>query len=316
MDFIKQTESLWNIYFHGSEDDNYTNMELFAPDCVVIGTGKHEIFRNLEDFSRSFANEMADRKDIAFQFKDLWCEQRQISPEVYLVYGGIFIWWESDDKDVFINMDSRFTILYKRFDDDWKITHIHHSVPNIEQKDGEYYPKTLSMQVAEERKKVDALMRLAQKDSLTDLINYRTFEELYHTKSREGAWIFVIDLDNFKNINDTYGHMEGNQVLIRVAGVLRSTVRYYDIVCRMGGDEFLLLCNDLHNETEAKGLLQRILKNIADAGKNRKDWVGVSIGGTLIHPLDTLETAFKRADDSMYSVKTRGKNGFQLQMDR
>ena len=108
------------ILFFGDKAGHYSQPYLFDPDCVIIGTGKHEFYRNLNEFSETLDAEIAERKDIHFQFKDFWCEQKQISSDVYLVYGGLFIWWEGNDKSILINMDSRFTMLFKNTDNGWK----------------------------------------------------------------------------------------------------------------------------------------------------------------------------------------------------
>lgn len=314
MDFIEVTKHIWNTYILENEQGNYDKVDGFAPECVVIGTGKHEVYRNLEEFSKALSMEAQERQDIRFQFKDFWCEQKEITPDVYLVYGGLFIWWESEDKSIFINMDSRFTMLYKKIQDEWKIVHVHQSVPNMEQADGEYYPKTLAEQVKEEQEKAEALKELAHKDTLTGLLNYHAFEETYQGEgeSRQGQWMILADLDNFKMVNDTCGHMKGNQVLKKAAGVLKSTVRSSDVVCRMGGDEFLLLCGGIREEQEAGELMQRIVKNIEAAGVQEPVWIGISLGGTMVRNGDTLEEVFRRADAALYDVKNHRKNGWKI----
>lgn len=312
MDFKEMTKELWNTYIFGDKNGNYMQMDGMAPDCVVIGTGKHEFYQNRKEFSEVLAAEIEERKDIQFQFRDFWCEQKEITPDAYLVYGGLFIWWESDDRSIFINMDSRFTIIYKRFEDGWKVTHLHQSLPNVEQGEGEYYPKTLSEQMKKEQERISELARLAQKDSLTDLINYRTFEEIYKREAQPGYALFLIDLDNFKNMNDTYGHMEGNRVLKKVAEILTEAVRREDTVCRMGGDEFLLLCGSMPDKESAQELMKRILKDTEEAGKTEKEWISMSVGAALIREGETIEAAFKRADCAMYDVKVHGKGGWEI----
>lgn len=79
----------------------------------------------------------------------------ELEPDSCLVYGKLHLWWESEDKSTYINMDSRFTFLYHKIKGSWKIVHIHQSMPNKEQSDGEYYPKTLL-------EKVQELQELAQ----------------------------------------------------------------------------------------------------------------------------------------------------------
>ena len=112
MDFIETTKQLWNTYFWGDIDANCEQIKLFAPDCIIIGTGKHEFYRNLEAFLQTIRPEISEREQIQFQYKDFWCEEKHLSEDTCLVYGGLFVYWKSEDEQIAINMDSRFTIIY------------------------------------------------------------------------------------------------------------------------------------------------------------------------------------------------------------
>ena len=209
-------------------------------------------------------------------------------------------------------MDSRFTMLYKQEGEDWRLVHIHQSLPNPEQEAGEYYPKTLLEQVEKTQEKVRFLQNLAQKDSLTGLLNFRTLQDQYQAWGQDGAWLFVIDIDDFKCINDTLGHLEGNRVLQAFAGILSSTVRADDVVSRMGGDEFVVLCRGLCGEENARELLQRLFARVAALRDSVTSWAGISAGATPIRHGEALETAFKRADHALYDAKRNGKNRFSI----
>ena len=180
MDFYKLTQQMWQTYFADvDEDGRHPIQKWIDPTCTIIGTGKHEIYKTAQAFEKAMYEEFLEHNNIQFQFRDFWCEPVQLSEELCLVYGEIYIYWEDEDKEVTIDMDSRFTMLYQRGEDGWKIIHIHHSLPNIEQADGEYYPKTLLNQYNEKLEKVKYLQTLAERDGLTGLINYRTFQERY-----------------------------------------------------------------------------------------------------------------------------------------
>lgn len=312
MDFVEVTKKMWHIYFFGNEEESNWVFDLFDPECVIIGTGKHEFYCNREDFFKTIAVEMAERKDIQFQYKDFWGEAKQITPDSCMVYGGIYIWWESEDKKVYINMDSRFTILYRHTQKGWKIVHVHQSLPSPEQNEGEYYPKMLSEQYREELEKVRQLSKLVERDSLTDLVNYQTFQQLYAAAADKKSWLFIADLDNFKNINDTYGHLEGNRILKEAASVFKTSVRSSDIVCRMGGDEFIFLCIEVGNLQEVKKLLERIKKKMGEiqAGQNQK--ISCSIGVTAIRKGEALDIAFERADKALYEIKNQRKGDWRV----
>lgn len=228
-----------------------------------------------------------------------------LAEDLCLVYGEIYIYWESEGKETTIDMDSRFTILYRRGEDGWKIIHIHHSLPNVEQADGEYYPKTLLNQFNEKLEKMEHLRTLAERDGLTGLINYRTFQERYqpYVDANLACWIFIIDVDKFKEVNDTFGHISGNHVLKKMAMTLNNIVRSSDIVCRMGGDEFILLCSGMETEEQAHAFAQRIKHAIKEAGKGERAWAGISIGMARLTSADKLEDVIEAADAALYHDK-------------
>lgn len=312
MDFSEITKKLWCTYFSAISIHDYTLSGFFAPDCVIIGTGRHEFYHTTEDFCMALEKEIVERQNTDFQIDQFQCQENRLAPGVVLVYGSFLVWWVNAETNIRLHMDSRFSFLYKNTDTGWKIVHIHHSLPNLEQRDGEAYPKTLTEQFLREKEKVEFLSLLAQKDGLTDLINYRTFEKLYPKSIKNGTWFLVADLDCFKNINDTCGHIEGNRILKETARILKSSVRSNDLVCRMGGDEFVLLCSGLPSQKEAEFLLHRILTNISclhirDAGS-----VSLSIGATAVQQNESLEIVFQRADQALYEIKAKGRNGWKI----
>ena len=313
MDFCETTKELWHIYFSGEQQDLWAALKWLAPDCVIIGTGAHEFYTKVEDFAQALNEEIAERKDIAFQFKDLWCRQKALGEDACLVYGAVRIWWESDDKSIFIDMDSRFSVVYQRIMGEWKIVLMHQSVPNREQADGEYYPKALSEQLRKAQDAANEFAKLAEQDGLTGLSNYAMFQKRWQDWQDKDSWLFMMDLDDFKSINDTYGHMEGNRVLQEVAAVLSTVTRSEDVVCRMGGDEFLLLCGGLQGEEAAAKLARRILKNVNEGSENARHPIRISIGGTAVRYGEPVESAIERADRALYEVKKTTKNRFQLQ---
>ena len=80
----------------------------------------------------------------------------------------------------------------------------------------------------------------------------------------------------------------------------------------MGGDEFVILCVGIGDQTAAEHLMERIQKNMECAGETEEGWTHISVGGTRIEKGDSLEIAFKRADQALYDVKNHGKNGWKI----
>ena len=156
---------------------------------------------------------------------------------------------------------------------------------------------------------------LAIRDGLTGLYTHRYFQERLEeeiTKSkRYGAPISLImmDTDNFKKYNDTYGHPEGDKLLQRIAKYLRETLRESDIICRYGGDEFTIILPNIDKKT-AVAIAKRIHANFDKVNlPGREVRVTTSIG-VATYPIDatTKDELIKAADTNLYKAKQRGRN--------
>jgi diguanylate cyclase (GGDEF)-like protein len=160
----------------------------------------------------------------------------------------------------------------------------------------------------------------ANHDALTGLLR-RNAAELHaakHLASTNSAAtiLMMLDLDGFKQANDTYGHDVGDIVLIQTARRLEACVRHNDIVCRLGGDEFLIIlfnCDAVSTGFNiASNIITAIRVPITTEAQITVN-IGVSIGIALfpIHGT-TVETLLKSADEAMYEVKRNGKNGYGI----
>ena len=157
------------------------------------------------------------------------------------------------------------------------------------------------------------LREQATRDPLTDLLNRRAGEwqlERAFLAAREGQKPFCLimaDVDHFKAINDTWGHPAGDQVLQRVAAVLRTGVRATDSVVRWGGEEFLLV---LPYCEQAAALLQaeRLRERVADAEQGEMGRVTVSMGVAELQRDETLANLIERVDQALYQAKHAGRN--------
>lgn len=166
--------------------------------------------------------------------------------------------------------------------------------------------------------------QLAYYDHLTQLPNrtllHDRLGQALRTARRDGHRLAVlfIDLDNFKNINDTLGHLVGDKFLIEVAGVLLGKVRERDTVARLGGDEFIILLEELHDSQDASRVAKAILEAMAEPFRINGNEVfsGASIG-IAVFPEDGADAAtlVKHADTAMYSAKEQGKNDFRFFTD-
>lgn len=172
-----------------------------------------------------------------------------------------------------------------------------------------------ALRYAIERKRLElTLQRMTVVDDLTGLYNRRGFFQraprqlaLAHHEQRR-ALLALVDLDGLKQINDTYGHPEGDKALITVAAVLRQTFRDADIIARIGGDEFAVLAI-VKGSTAEQAILNRLEKNFAAAGTGAGYALSVSLGLAANEAGDAadFDGLLKQADHSLYEQK-RSRN--------
>ena len=167
----------------------------------------------------------------------------------------------------------------------------------------------ISKQVAMEKK----LHKHATTDSLTKLYNRHVFSD-YMDNIKSGSYLFIIDIDNFKNINDTYGHDTGDIILIKLAETLTSICGSKYFVARIGGEEFAIIANDI-SESNIKLLANRILKAIRNTyipyKFEKTITYTVSIGVSKTYKNMNNKDLFKLADNALYKSKDNGKNQVQ-----
>ncbi len=168
-----------------------------------------------------------------------------------------------------------------------------------------------------ERKEREQLLDKAQKDSLTQLYNSESCrimtDRLLQTMDEDDIGAFLmLDVDNFKAINDGYGHMKGDEVLLQVAEALKSNFRSQDIIARPGGDEFMAFIARI-NSVE---ILENRCRALLEAAKQIEFHPGmklsVSIGVALAHRGQSYEELYQMADQALYQAKAAGKSSFYI----
>ena len=124
----------------------------------------------------------------------------------------------------------------------------------------------------------------------------------------------MTDLDNFKSMNDTYGHMVGDAVLQNFADTLQMYSKDDDILCRLGGNEFVAFFTDVTNLNEASDKAAGVIKTFAEkmGAMGYAGIVSVSIGAKIAESGETFETLYSDADDTLYFVKENGKNSYHF----
>lgn len=179
------------------------------------------------------------------------------------------------------------------------------------------------------------LLDYSERDTLTGLLNRKTFDESFlkavselpsqivrssdadatsDDRRQSGAesshWLGVIDIDHFKSINDRFGHLIGDEVLLLLSRLMRSSFRFNDMLYRFGGEEFVVLmrCED---EPDAAQAFERFRHNTATYQFPQVGKITVSIGFTQIRLGDSPAAAFERADKAVYHAKGHGRNQVQ-----
>ena len=173
-----------------------------------------------------------------------------------------------------------------------------------------------------ERQQADQkLMQLAHYDTLTGLPNRSLLSDRFlqaqaHNERTKGLLaVCFLDLDDFKPINDVYGHDAGDQLLKQVSKRLLGAVRGDDTVSRLGGDEFILLLGEITDVNECELSLKRVIALLAEPYEIEGESLSVSasVGYTLSQsPNDELDVLIRQADHAMYSAKSKGKNNYSL----
>ena len=160
------------------------------------------------------------------------------------------------------------------------------------------------------------LNKFAHHDTLTDLPNRRTFNENFmniwnnYQRKHQDTCLVLFDIDDFKVINDTYGHQVGDKVLVRISNILQKQVRKTDYVSRWGGEEFsiLLVNTDVDKAEQVAGKIRRslegdpVLRTIIESG------ITASFGVTAFTLTDSIKDIIDRSDVALYKAKQAGKN--------
>lgn len=180
------------------------------------------------------------------------------------------------------------------------------------------------------------LLDYSERDTLTGLLNRKTFDESFlkavgelaprpladfgdsqladdgrrQESEQPGYWLGVIDIDHFKAVNDRFGHLIGDEVLLLLSRLMRNSFRFHDLLYRFGGEEFVVLmrCDD---EDDAAHAFERLRHNCEHYLFPQVGRITVSIGFTQVRAGDAPAGAFERADRAVYHAKAHGRNQVQ-----
>ncbi len=181
--------------------------------------------------------------------------------------------------------------------------------------------KELRQNIASRKNSQKKIKYLAYHDNVTDLPNRRSFMEIFRNTvgnldfKGEKACVMFLDLDDFKLINDTFGHDVGDKLLIDVARRLKSILRDEDVIARLGGDEFIILLENFDIIDEIEVVAQKIITSFNEPFEiiGQKQKITISLG-IAVYPQHgkNSEILIKNADIAMYEAKKSGKNNYKI----
>lgn len=181
---------------------------------------------------------------------------------------------------------------------------------------GEYLCISIARDITERISLMEEMKKMASLDPLTGILNLREFMNKGNNKfelAKKNSYNFsllMLDIDNFKEVNDNYGHRVGDRILKGFVSIINRVLRSNDIFGRVGGDEFAIIFLNISEEESFK-IAERIRQEIQRSnnsidGKNIK--ISVSIGMSAMSKNDTFEKLFVQSDDALYKSKTAGRN--------
>lgn len=168
-------------------------------------------------------------------------------------------------------------------------------------------------------KTIESLTEEATSDKLTGFLNKASgTEKISEQCNNVPGALMILDLDNFKLVNDLYGHDMGDRILVEFAVIVKHNIRSEDVVCRIGGDEFMAFFAELTEEEAVRSLTERLNEQLLDEadslmGKDHGIPLGISIGVAFTQKKENdYQILFQYADSALYEVKRNGKHGYYI----
>ena len=309
---IELVRRLWHLYIFNLEPEELDEAIQGLPhDFLMFGTGRHELYKNLNEFVAGITADQVEARGTQFELLDEWYEAQGITDGVCTVYGSIWVREKpAPGKAVLVDMEgSRFTVICRDTANGAQICSIHHSMPYQDQGEDEYYPKSLASLANEAVQRSEVLERQVELDYMTELYN-RVHMELHISRVLKGeaGYYFSLDLDDFKSVNDTKGHLAGDKVIREFAELLRRVFGPGAILGRMGGDEFAAWDGGIGDQAAADVRFSALIEGC----QALSDEVGVPISCSAGIALsrrtgEDFTALYQRADKALYRAKAGGK---------
>ena len=230
----------------------------------------------------------------------------------YIIPITVVTWFRSRERGIMISVVSAFTLLLSDISSGYHFSHPLIPYWNVIIRFGFFITVSLLLSYLKEVLRLKD--QLTKTDFLTGVANRRSFIDSAQSeinRARRYQYPFTIayiDIDDFKDINDTYGHLVGDTLLCKVADTIRSNLRITDISARLGGDEFAVLFPNTDSE-QSKIVINKMHDCLLDTMKKNNWPVTFSIGTvTFVKPPQSVDEIIRKADYFMYSAKKNGKN--------
>lgn len=323
-EYIKRVEEFINSYF--VERNVKKCMSFFRKNICWFGTGKFEVGNSIEEVERLLEAYVRQSPE-GFSIEKLWLDSREYSKNLHMVFGEYLV-GKKTKKGYNFQVEIRVTYLCVECEGEILISSVHTSVANDLQKVGEYFPislmeaenNRLEAIVHEKTKEIEEqkvmlieankkLQQLAITDELTGLLNQRAIIGNIRKVIKENLKkyaIMIIDIDNFKSVNDTYGHLVGNEVIRTVGHMVKSFESHYLFSGRYGGDEFIILTENIEKALYIESKVHSNLLEYNFEGIGHK--ITVSIGISEWESFNSFEVFLSEADKKLYKAKKLGRN--------
>ncbi|MCC0635305.1 MULTISPECIES: GGDEF domain-containing protein [unclassified Clostridioides] len=322
--YVERVEQFINAYF--VDRDVKKCMSFFHKNICWIGTGKFEVGNSIEEVEYLLEEYVKQSPD-SFILEKLWLDSKEYSKNSHTVFGEYLV-CKKTKKGYNFQVEIRITYLCVEYEGEILISSVHNSVANDLQKIGEYFPislmeaenNRLEAIINEKTKEIEEqrvmlleanrkLQQLAITDELTGLLNQRAImgNIKYTVKDNSKNYaIMIIDIDNFKHVNDNYGHLVGDEVIRVMAYIIQSFKDYYLFAGRYGGDEFIVLTENIEKAIHIESKVHNSL--LKYNFKELQYKITVSIGISEWIDFDSFEAFLSEADKKLYKAKKSGKN--------
>lgn len=306
-----------NYLLYPTTNNSYNISDYFDNDLIYIGTGKDECFTTANDFLH-MRTQCCDNSNIRFEIINEWHKYREISPNIFLIFGCLRIKEEEiENKDLLVEMDTRFSALVEISDDTYKILHIHHSAPYLEQGNDNFFPKSISEKA---NFLITKYKQEAYMDSLTGHLNQNTFIKYVNDciKGDPLGTLYLIDINNFKRINDLFGHKKGDSVIVDLANLLPSVFEKDAYISRLYGNGFAVFEHIKVDKFDIKNKSKMVSDKFNFLTKNFRLIQGLSccIGtASVLHKEDNFDTLYKIANHNLFKAKKKKKSTFYKNKD-